>query len=214
MTRAGPSEVACAPVRRALPALAAVLAVTGCGSSDKNGAEAPPTATSAATASATEQSVCPSEQRAGIAAVFGERPTPKAAQELAGRALAVGFEGLVVERRGCDDYAVVLYGLRDLRQASEFSAETESVGFHVRIECRSHPVEGGLAAVFGHRKTRRAAMQLRAEAEHVGFQGLTVQQDLCRDWEVDLYGLKTPAQRREFAAEARRVGFHIVYELG
>ena len=119
-----------------------------------------------------------------------------------------------MERRGCDAYAVVLYGLRDLRQAREFSAETASVGFHVRIECRSHPVEGGLAAVFGHRRTKRAALRLRAAAERVGFRGLTVQQDRCRDWEVDLYGLKTPAQRREFAAEARRVGFHIVYELG
>jgi hypothetical protein len=209
-------------VRRALPALAAVVsivfAVGGCGSSKNAGVTAAaPTTTATPTATAestTEPSVCLSEQRVGIAGVFGHRRTPLAAQRLAARALAAGFEGLVVERRACNDYAVVLYGLRDLRQARSFSAETASVGFHIRIECRSHPVEGGLAAVLGHRGTRRAALQLRAHAEHLGFLGLRVQQDRCNDWEVDLYGLKTSEQRREFAREARRVGFHIVYEPG
>jgi hypothetical protein len=199
--------------RTLLPVLAA-LALTGCGSSTQGSAESLTTGTAQPSSAVTEQSVCPSEQSAGITAVFGRRKTPAAAQQLAASAQAVGFEGLAVERRGCDDYAVVLHGLRDLRQAKDFGAETESVGFHVQIECRSHPVEGGLAAVFGHRRTRRAALRLRAEAEHVGFPGLRVQQDHCHDWEVDLYGLKTAAQRHEFAREARRVGFHIVYELG
>jgi hypothetical protein len=66
----------------------------------------------------------------------------QAAQRLEARAVTVGFTGLDVEARGCHDYAVVLHGLRDLNQAREFSAETESVGLHVRIECRSHPAEG------------------------------------------------------------------------
>jgi hypothetical protein len=208
-------------VRHALPALAAVvsilIAVAGCRSAKNGGvtAAAPtPAAPNATAESTTEQSVCLSEQRAGIAADFGHRRTPPDAQRLAARALAAGFRGLVVERRACNDYAVVLHGLRDLRQARSFRAETASVGFHVRIECRSHPAEGGLAAVFGHRRTRRAALQLRAKAEHLGFLGLRVQQDRCNDWEVDLYGLKTPEQRRGFAKETRRVGFHIVYEPG
>jgi uncharacterized protein YbjT (DUF2867 family) len=141
-------------------------------------------------------------------------PDKPAAQALAARALHNGFEGLVIERRGCRDYAVVLYGLRDLRQADEFKAEAASVGYHVRVECRSHASMGGLAAVFGHRRTKRAALRLQARAEHHGFLGLQVQQDRCSDWEVDLYGLKTAAQRREFKAEAASVGFHIVYERG
>ena len=201
-------------MRRALPALVAVLALAGCGSS-KNQAAAPPSTTAIeVTSSASKQSVCPSQQRAGIVAVFGYRPSQKAAQELATSAEHVGFTGLAIEQRGCDDYAVVLYGLRSLRQARDFTAETGGAGFDVRIECRSHGVEGGLAAVFGHRRTKRAALKLQAEAERLGFQGLRVQQDRCRDWEVDLYGLKTSTQRHEFAAEAARVGFHIVYELG
>jgi hypothetical protein len=201
-------------VRRALPALAAVLALAGCGSSSKQGGAGPSTIATGVTSSASEQSVCPSQQTAGITAVFGIRRTQAAAQELLTRAEHVGFTGLTIEQRGCEDYAVVLYGLRDFRQAADFKRETYGAGFHIRVECRSHPVEGGLAAVFGHRPTKRAAMRLRASAERVGFQGLRVQQDRCRDWEVDLYGLKTQAQRREFAAEAGRVGFHIVYELG
>jgi hypothetical protein len=48
----------------------------------------------------------------------------------------------------------------------------------------------------------------------MGFKGLQVQQDRCRDWEVDLYGLHTRAQRRTFAAQARRAGLHVVFELG
>ena len=200
-------------MRRALPVLAAVLLLAGCGSSKKEAA--PPSHTApGVTSSASEQSVCPSQQRPGITALFGVRPTHATAQKLLKSAERVGFTGLSIEQRGCEDYAVVLYGLRDLRQASEFTAETASVGFDVRIECRSHPVEGGLAAVFGHRRTKREALKLLTEAERVGFQGLRVQQDRCRDWEVDLYGLKTAAQRHEFAAEAKRVGFHIVYELG
>jgi hypothetical protein len=202
-------------VRRALSALVAVLLVAGCGSSKHEGA-AQSTATKAAapSSSVTEQSVCPSEQHAGIVADFGHRQTTAAARELAVRAERVGFKGLVVQRRGCNDFAVVLPGLRHMRQAREFRQEASQAGFPVEIDCRSHPVEGGLAAVFGHRPTRRAALRLQAEAEHVGFRGLRVQQDRCDDWEVDLYGIKTRADRQEFAAEARRVGFRIVFELG
>jgi hypothetical protein len=201
-------------VARTLPVIAAVLVLAGCGSAKEEGSPSPSTLATGVTSSASEQSICPSQQKAGIVAVFGVKPTQAAAQQLAASAEHVGFKGLTIEQRGCKDYAVVLYGLRSLRQAHDFTTETASVGFHVRIECRSHPVEGGLAAVFGHRPTRSAAEKLRAEAERLGFQGLRIQQDRCRDWEVDLYGLKTPAQRHEFAAEAGRVGFHIVYELG
>jgi cell division septation protein DedD len=188
--------------------------LAGCGSSSKTASDGPSTTMAGVTSTASEQVVCPSEQKPGISALFGVRPTQADAQELLTSAGRVGFTGLTIERRGCEDYAVVLYGLRNLRQAREFTKETESVGFDVRIECRSHPVEGGLAAVFGHRPTKRAALRLQAEAERLGFLGLRVQQDRCRDWEVDLYGLKTSAQRHEFSAEAARVGFHIVYERG
>ena len=195
---------------RVLLVVAAALAAAGCGSSKSDSSATP----SQPAESASEQSVCPSEQKAGIVAVFGEKRSAADAQELAASAEGVGFRGLVVQRRGCDRFAVVLPGLRNMRQAREFKREADGAGFPVEIECRSHPVEGGLAAVFGHRPTRRAALALQARAEASGFRGLRVVQDSCADWEVDLYGLKTPAQRRELAREAGAVGLHVVFELG
>jgi hypothetical protein len=199
-------------VRHALPVIIAALAVAGCGAAKEETASTTSATTTPTTAAPVQG--CAAQRQPGVAAVFGDRRTEEAAQALAARALHNGFEGLVVERRGCRDYAVVLYGLRDLRQAREFKAEATSVGYRVRIECRSHPSMGGLAAVFGHRRTKRAALRLQARAERLGFPGLQVQQDSCGDWEVDLYGLKTAAQRREFKAEAASVGFHIVFERG
>jgi hypothetical protein len=204
-------------VSRTILVIAAVLAAAGCGSAKGGGGAASSTATATPNgtgATPSEQSVCPSEQTAGIVAVFGHRRSAASAHALAASAERVGFQGLVVQRRGCDDFAVVLPGLHSVRQSRTFQREASGAGFHVRIECRSHPVEGGLAAVFGHRRTRRAALRLLARAEGVGFHGLRVQEDSCRDWEVDLYGIKTPAQRRELSAEGRRAGFRIVFELG
>jgi cell division septation protein DedD len=173
----------------------------------------PPTATTSTT-QLVQQSLCPSEQRAGIIANFGHRPSTEAAGRLLARAEAVGFQGLVIQRRHCHDYAVVLAGLSTVRQARDLRREARSAGFSVTIECRSHPVEGGLAAVFGHRRSKRSALRLRREAERVGFRDLLVQQDKCNDWEVDLYGIKTPAQRQELAREAASVGFHLIFEPG
>jgi hypothetical protein len=161
-----------------------------------------------------DQSVCPSEQGPGIQADFGHRRTTGAAESLVRKAGTVGFSGLTVQRQGCKDYAVVLLGLKNLRVARDFRREARSVGFPVRIECRSHPVQGGLAAVFGHRRTRRQAVKLKREAQHVGFRDLQVQQDRCYDWEVDLYGIQTPTQRDALAKEAASVGFHVTFEPG
>ncbi len=160
------------------------------------------------------QWLCSADQEAGIAALFGHRRTPAAAERLRSAAERVGFPGLDIQRRGCFDYAVVLSGLADLRQAREFREQAATVNFDVTLECRTHALTGGLNAVFGHRSTRPAAEQLAAQAESVGFTGLVVQQDACGDWEVDLPGLESPAQRSEFRAQAESVGLPITYEPG
>jgi hypothetical protein len=159
-------------------------------------------------------SVCPDEQGAGIAAVFGHRRTVDAAHALRRSAERVGFPGLTIQQRGCRDYAVVLTGLQDFAQAKDFQRQAATVDFHVRLECRTQAPEGGLNAVFGHRRTKRAAQELAGRANAVGFLGLDVRQDVCNDWEVDLEGLRTAAQRREFRAEAASVGFRIAFEPG
>jgi hypothetical protein len=155
---------------------------------------------------------CPTEQTLGINVVFGHRRSLDKAIALRDRAVAHGFQGLTVERRGCSDYAVVLTGLDDLAQAE--SVERHATSFRVHLECRSHRPDGGLNAVFGHRRTRWAAEILAGRAGAVGFTGLEVRQDRCGDWEVDLAGLGTGSQREEFRQEAARVGFRIRFEPG
>jgi hypothetical protein len=108
----------------------------------------------------------------------------------------------------------VLPGLKTLREAKALEREAGRAGFHVTLECRSRPVQGGLAAVFGHRRTRRAAIALRRRAASVGFRELQVVQDRCQDWVVELFGLGTAAERAAFSREAARAGFHVTYEPG
>ena len=196
-----------------LVALAALQA--GCGSSSHSAESSPATTTVPTTGTAqTAQQACPSQQGAGILANFGTRATAAEANELLARAGAVGFQGLVVQQRSCHAYAVVLGGLKSVQQGRELQREAHSAGLPVTIDCRSQPVRGGIAAVFGHRRTRAAAVTLAREAERVGFRDLQVQQDRCNDWEVDLYGIQTQAQQRELAHEAASVGFHLAFEPG
>lgn len=160
------------------------------------------------------QWLCSAQQEAGIAALFGHRRTPAAAERLRSSAERVGFTGLDIQRRGCFDYAVVLADLVDLAQAHEFRRQAATVDFHVTLECRTHAATGGLSAVFGHRRTKAAAEQLAGQAASFGFSGLVVQQDACGDWEVDLPGLETAAQRSEFRRQAESVGLAIRFEPG
>jgi hypothetical protein len=183
-------------------------------------AAAPPPVAPATTAvpnsssSAVQQTLCPSQQEVGLLANFGQSATNAGAQRILAKAAHVGFKNLHVERRSCHLYAVVLPGLKNQRQGHALQREAASVGIRVALDCRSHPVEGGLAAVFGHRRTHRAAVRLERKAAHYGFKDLRVVQDKCKDWEVDLYGLTTTAQRSAFAREAASVGLHVVYEPG
>jgi hypothetical protein len=158
--------------------------------------------------------LCHSDQRAGIAAVFGHRRTPAAAEELRKQAGTVGFTGLEIQRRGCFDYAVVLTGLTGLAQAEEFEKEAATVSFDVALECRTSAPTGGVNAVFGHRRTRAAATRLAAHSQSLGFYGLVVRQDACGDWEVDRAGLRTDAQRRAYALDAEAVGLRVGFEAG
>ena len=203
-------------VHRSAPPLRArnVRGVFSNGDMDIYAIVAPGSTRSTGSPPATAQPPCTSHQGSGIVAVFGHRRTLSEAIFLRRSAQAVGFPGLLIQRRGCLNYAVVLTGLQSLAQAEEFQREAANVAFQVQLECRTFAPTGGVNAVFGHRRTERAAKRLAAEARAAGFQGLDVQQDSCRDWEVDLKGLETAAQRREFRREAARVGFHIVYEPG
>lgn len=208
-------------------AASAVLACTaalaaGCGSSSRQaqtsgGTDAngqPQAGTGTAGLASSESEACASQQQPGIAANFGVRRSPAAADKLVAHAEGFGFQNLSVQRRACNRYAVVLVGLASMQQARDFRAEAARVGLHVRLECRSTPVRGDTAAVFGHRRTRRAAIVLMRRATARGFQNLQVQQDRCDDWEVDLYGVTTAKQRAALRREARRAGYRLTFERG
>jgi hypothetical protein len=158
--------------------------------------------------------LCHSSQRAGFAAVFGHRRTAQLADGLRKQAESVGFTGLSIQRRGCFNYAVVLLGLKSLAQAKEFRAEAAHGGFDVKLECRSSAPSGGTNAVFGHRRTKRAARRLAAQAKASGFGGLIVRQDACGDWEVDRAGLATAGALRRYRDDANSFGLHVTFEPG
>jgi hypothetical protein len=206
-----------AATTEAMPSQKPPLTTTPAATTGSTTTVAPATTTTAgptATTQVVQQSLCPSEQGAGILANFGHRRTSAAADALVTHASTFGFRGLRVQRRACHDFAVVLPGLKTVRQARELQREARTVGLKVTIDCRSQPLLGGLAGVFGHRATRRAARKLLREAAHVGFRNLQVQQDACNDWEVDLHGIQTQGQQQELTKEAARVGFHLTFEPG
>jgi hypothetical protein len=162
----------------------------------------------------TETATCVSEQDPGIAAVFGHGRTVDAAGEIRQQAARQGYRGLLIERWDCRDYAVVLPGLATVAQGRVLQRDAQAVGLRVDVACRTYAARGGVNAVFGHRRSRRAAERLADRARAVGFNGLDVQQDRCGDWEVDLRGLATAAQQLEFQREARQAGFSIRFEPG
>jgi hypothetical protein len=175
---------------------------------------APTSGATTTSSSVAQQPACTNQEEPGILADFGHVTSVAAANQLIDRADSVGFKGLTVEQRGCNDFAVVLRGLTSMSQARSFQKEARGAGFHVALDCRSAPLRGSPVAVFGHRRTAGAANRLARAAEHRGFKGLQVVQDRCTDWEVVLYGLTTPAARRAFAREARAVGFPVTFEQG
>lgn len=145
---------------------------------------------------------------------FGQFTSADAADSQIARAGSLGFKGLVVEQRGCNRYAVVLHGLTSIAQGRSLQDEARSVGLKVTLECRSLPLQGGLVAVFAHRRTRAAANRFAAAAVKKGFKGVQVVQDRCADWAVVLYGLRTASERQAFAREARAAGFPVTFEQG
>jgi hypothetical protein len=159
-------------------------------------------------------STCPAERETGVTAVFGLRRTFAMAERLWRSVTGVGYRDAVIQQRGCRSFAVVLSGIESDHQGEQLKRDAARVHLRVRLECRSRMSEGGVNAVFGHRRSKAAAETLLARAEAVGFRGLDVQQDRCGDWEVDLAGLQTVAQRRAFQREARQAGFRVRFEPG
>lgn len=147
----------------------------------------------------------------GWEAIFGYRSTYSAASRLRTSAGRVGFSHLVVERVTCARWAVALHGLRDLAQARDLRQEAKGAGYAVTLECRPlRDLDAAWEAVFATKLTRKAALALEAKARRVGFIGLKVLHEPCSNtWLVELDGIPTLEQAREFKSEAKRAGYAV-----
>jgi hypothetical protein len=67
-------------------------------------------------------------------------------------------------------------------------------------------------AVFGHFASRADALELKAHARAQGFQGIKIEDDGCGDFEVEIDGADSQANRTSFAKEAARAGFQVTFE--
>jgi hypothetical protein len=147
----------------------------------------------------------------GWEAIFGYRTTQAAALSLRRKAEKVGFRHLAIDQVGCPRWAVALHGLQDRAQSRELAAEAKRAGYAVLVKCWPlRDVDPAWEAVFGSRLTRRAATRLEANARRAGFVSLKLLHEPCSDtWLVELDGIPTLKQAREFRAEATHAGFTV-----
>jgi hypothetical protein len=78
--------------------------------------------------------------------------------------------------------------------------------------CRKAEVRQHNEAVFGHFAKRAAAKKVKAKAAALGFAGIKIENDGCGDFEVEIDGADSAADRSSFATEARKAGFLVTFE--
>ena len=78
--------------------------------------------------------------------------------------------------------------------------------------CATPEVRQHDEAVFGHFAGRAAARAYLRRPKALGFRGLTVEDEGCGDYELEVDGADTPQQRSSFGSEATKAGFHISFE--
>jgi len=78
--------------------------------------------------------------------------------------------------------------------------------------CQAPEVRQHDEAVFGHFASAAAAKAYARRPKALGFQGLKIENEGCGDWELEIDGADTTAQRASFSAEATKAGFRISFE--
>lgn len=104
--------------------------------------------------------------------------------------------------------ALLLIAIACAALASQAAAQTRTA----RAGCETSEVRVHDEAVFGHFATLAAANALRKRAKAAGFQGIKAENEGCGDYELEIDGADTQAQRTSFAAEARSAGFPVTFE--
>ena len=197
-------------VRRAVvPAggalLAAVLAV---GPSASRGANPVPLGPAAACAAAADAGPWK--------AVFGTRPTLATGLGLFRKAEHAGFKNLAMIQAAPNRVEIDLFGIATYRIGLELVREARSAFLQVSIQPsrdRYCPDEDAdWEGVFGHRTTVAAAISLRTAVVKAGFVSAQIERDGLRNYEVEVAGLRTLSQGREFQAEGRSAGYRVTLE--
>jgi hypothetical protein len=78
--------------------------------------------------------------------------------------------------------------------------------------CPAQEVRQHNEAVFGHFSSLAAAKAFSRRPKALGFQGLKIEDEGCGDWELEIDGADTAAQRASFSKEATKAGFQISFE--
>jgi hypothetical protein len=78
--------------------------------------------------------------------------------------------------------------------------------------CATPEVRQHDEAVFGHFASRAAAVAYAKRPAQLQFKGLTIENEGCGDWELEIDGADTNKQRASFSAETTKAGFHVSFE--
>jgi len=78
--------------------------------------------------------------------------------------------------------------------------------------CATPEVRQHNEAVFGHFASAAAARAYARRPKALGFQILKIEDEGCGDWELEIDGADTTAQRVSFAKESSKAGFHVSFE--
>src|SRR5438309_5355175 len=104
--------------------------------------------------------------------------------------------------------AILVLVLPGAAFASAAAARTAAVS----PSCETSEVRVHDEAGFGHFSTSGTAKRLKARAVAQGFAGLKIENEGCGDFELEIDGADTQAQRTSFAHEALRAGFPVTFE--
>jgi hypothetical protein len=149
-------------------------------------------------------------------AVFGTRSTQSAAALLIRQAGHAGFKNLTTVAVSLGRIEIDLFGITTYRTGLDLVREARSAKLQVSIQPsrdRYCPdTDGDWEGIFGHPTTIPAAISLRSAVLKAGFVGAAIERDGVHDYEVEVSGLRSLSQGREFQKEAKSAGYRVALE--
>jgi hypothetical protein len=110
---------------------------------------------------------------------------------------------------------VLLYGLRNRKQALQLKREAASTRFKWQAEVRCRPgldLDDKWEVYFGEGLRGVTALRLKTRAQKVGFQGLKIKRNICtRRYSVFLDNVPTRRVARQIQREAKSARLKVTY---